>query len=72
MEPRCFLLVSCVFVTEFFLFFGNPLEIALALLYLETTSKMADTWVSELRDQSKVDTTYIASELNPADIFVCN
>jgi hypothetical protein len=30
---------------------------------------MADTWVSELRDQSKVDTTYIASELNPADIF---
>ena len=30
---------------------------------------MADTWVSELRDQSKVDTSHIASELNPADIF---
>ena len=30
---------------------------------------MADTWVSEWRDQSKVDTTHIASESNPADIF---
>ena len=30
---------------------------------------MADTWVSELRDQSKVDTAYIVSESNSADIF---